>query len=430
MAGEKQAEEPIIAAEAVREEGGEEVFSVKNLLWNGGSAWDAWFSCASNQVAQVLLTLPYSFSQLGMASGIAFQIFYGLVGSWTAYLISVLYVEYRTRKEKEGVSFNNHVIQWFEVLDGLLGGYWKGVGLVFNCTGRGLTFSGLAVPPLFSFLLSTISGFGPRHDHLHRLVPRHCCYSPRTSGRCHALCSNKACMVFYGSHQHSLHLRGSCSHRRNNACNVEAAEVQMHILVCHPLCVHPHHSLSHRRLLGIRRPASRPLQRLCPPPQIRLARHCRRPNAHPPVHNIWIRIDAFVLRVGEDDRDARDEKHVSKGSGEVTSGDAHMVLGHYFPLLWPYKLRGWRASRYLHRLHHPLPRSYPHLSYPFRSSECGGKASVLSAKLDGHVSSEHLHSGLDHGRGLWFRRLGQHHQFHQASRHIWSFRQVLPMQAV
>ncbi|RAL39271.1 hypothetical protein DM860_002804 [Cuscuta australis] len=134
MAGEKQAEEPIIAAEAVREEGGEEVFSVKNLLWNGGSAWDAWFSCASNQVAQVLLTLPYSFSQLGMASGIAFQIFYGLVGSWTAYLISVLYVEYRTRKEKEGVSFNNHVIQWFEVLDGLLGGYWKGVGLVFNCT--------------------------------------------------------------------------------------------------------------------------------------------------------------------------------------------------------------------------------------------------------------------------------------------------------
>ncbi|KAM0002403.1 hypothetical protein Hdeb2414_s0327g00869131 [Helianthus debilis subsp. tardiflorus] len=36
----------------------------KNFLWHGGSAYDAWFSCASNQVAQVLLTLPYSFSQL------------------------------------------------------------------------------------------------------------------------------------------------------------------------------------------------------------------------------------------------------------------------------------------------------------------------------------------------------------------------------
>ena len=33
------------------------------------------------------------------------------MGSWTAYLISVLYVEYRARKEKEGVSFKNHVIQ-------------------------------------------------------------------------------------------------------------------------------------------------------------------------------------------------------------------------------------------------------------------------------------------------------------------------------
>jgi hypothetical protein len=62
-------------------------------------------------VAQVLLTLPYSFSQLGMVSGVLLQIFYGLMGSWTAYLISVLYVEYRARKEKEGVSFKNHVIQ-------------------------------------------------------------------------------------------------------------------------------------------------------------------------------------------------------------------------------------------------------------------------------------------------------------------------------
>jgi SNF family Na+-dependent transporter len=62
-------------------------------------------------VAQVLLTLPYSFSQLGMLSGILFQLFYGLLGSWTAYLISILYVEYRTRKEREKVDFRNHVIQ-------------------------------------------------------------------------------------------------------------------------------------------------------------------------------------------------------------------------------------------------------------------------------------------------------------------------------
>jgi auxin influx carrier (AUX1 LAX family) len=112
-------------------------FNVKSFFWHGGSVWDAWFSCASNQVsrqtsamaiasrpdptvtnrdsflqvAQVLLTLPYSFSQLGMLSGVLLQIFYGILGSWTAYIISVLYVEYRSRKEKEGVSFKNHVIQ-------------------------------------------------------------------------------------------------------------------------------------------------------------------------------------------------------------------------------------------------------------------------------------------------------------------------------
>lgn len=28
----------------------ESMFSMKNFLWHGGSAWDAWFSCASNQV--------------------------------------------------------------------------------------------------------------------------------------------------------------------------------------------------------------------------------------------------------------------------------------------------------------------------------------------------------------------------------------------
>ncbi|XP_023517378.1 auxin transporter-like protein 4 isoform X1 [Cucurbita pepo subsp. pepo] len=172
MLGQRQAEEAIVPTAANeaensggKEEGEEEnsVFQMKDLLWHGGSAWDAWFSCASNQVAQVLLTLPYSFSQLGMLSGIIFQIFYGMLGSWTAYLISVLYIEYRSRKEKENVSFKNHVIQvppplkpsssssffqyettsllllclvwqWFEVLDGLLGPQWKAVGLAFNCT--------------------------------------------------------------------------------------------------------------------------------------------------------------------------------------------------------------------------------------------------------------------------------------------------------
>jgi len=125
--------------EGIMEDETEQRGSMKSFLWHGGSVYDAWFSCASNQVlyqsishtkpikcvlfsrikiilicwqvAQVLLTLPYSFSQMGMASGVILQIFYGFMGSWTAYLISVLYVEYRSRKEKQNVNFNNHVIQ-------------------------------------------------------------------------------------------------------------------------------------------------------------------------------------------------------------------------------------------------------------------------------------------------------------------------------
>lgn len=27
------------------------MFSFKSFLWHGGSVWDAWFSCASNQVS-------------------------------------------------------------------------------------------------------------------------------------------------------------------------------------------------------------------------------------------------------------------------------------------------------------------------------------------------------------------------------------------
>ncbi|KAJ9683780.1 hypothetical protein PVL29_016327 [Vitis rotundifolia] len=141
MLPQRQAEEVMVSGlnetegdEREEDKGDESQLSFKTLLWHGGSVYDAWFSCASNQVAQVLLTLPYSFSQLGMLSGVIFQIFYGILGSWTAYLISVLYIEYRSRKEKENVSFKNHVIQWFEVLDGLLGPYWKAMGLAFNCT--------------------------------------------------------------------------------------------------------------------------------------------------------------------------------------------------------------------------------------------------------------------------------------------------------
>lgn len=62
----KQAEEAIVSSfnETELDGGGKEegtveeqpIFSVKNALWHGGSAYDAWFSCASNQVSTFLIS--------------------------------------------------------------------------------------------------------------------------------------------------------------------------------------------------------------------------------------------------------------------------------------------------------------------------------------------------------------------------------------
>lgn len=44
----KETEEGITESEVVEERGDES--SMKSFLWHGGSVYDAWFSCASNQV--------------------------------------------------------------------------------------------------------------------------------------------------------------------------------------------------------------------------------------------------------------------------------------------------------------------------------------------------------------------------------------------
>ncbi|KAJ7298217.1 hypothetical protein O6H91_Y009700 [Diphasiastrum complanatum] len=104
------------------------------IIWEGDSAFDAWLTASTVQIAQVLLTLPTSFAQLGLASGIALQVLYGLMGWWTCYVITSLYADYRRTKENQNVTFHNHTIQWYEVLQGLLGPRWMVIGLFFNIT--------------------------------------------------------------------------------------------------------------------------------------------------------------------------------------------------------------------------------------------------------------------------------------------------------
>ncbi|KAJ6425309.1 hypothetical protein OIU84_025973 [Salix udensis] len=284
-------------------------------------------------VAQVLLTLPYSFSQLGMLSGILFQIFYGLVGSWTAYLISVLYIEYRSRKEKENVNFKNHVIQWFEVLDGLLGPYWKAVGLAFNCTfllfgsviqliacasniyyindhmdKRTWTYifgaccaTTVFIPSFHNYRIWSFLGLGMTTYTAWYMAAAALIHG-QTEGVTHSA-PTKLVLYFTGA-TNILYTFGGHAVTGNHACHVEAPEIQVYLLDGDSIRVHTNHSLGYRRVLGLRRRAPQPFQCLCSPPQERFPRCCGCPHAHSPVYHIWVCMHAAVLRVGEGDRDA------------------------------------------------------------------------------------------------------------------------------
>lgn len=110
---------------------------VKKTLWHGGSNYDAWCNAVSGQVGQVILSMPYSYSQMGFGLGIFFHLLYSIVGIWTCYMLACLYLEYRGRKEKDGVSFKNHIIQYHEVMGYLVAPWLKGACLFFNIVTMG-----------------------------------------------------------------------------------------------------------------------------------------------------------------------------------------------------------------------------------------------------------------------------------------------------
>lgn len=75
-----------------------------------------------NQIGQVVLSLPYSFSQMGYAYGLVFLIFYGLLGAWTVYILTWLYFEFKSRCSLHGKVYpSRHVLQYHEVIGGLTG---------------------------------------------------------------------------------------------------------------------------------------------------------------------------------------------------------------------------------------------------------------------------------------------------------------------
>jgi auxin influx carrier (AUX1 LAX family) len=105
---------------------------LQKFVWHGGSVYDAWLNAVSAQVGQVILTMPTSYAQMGYKWGLIFHLMYASIGVYTCYLLARLYVEYRARKEKEGVDFKRHVIQYHELLGGLVGPWAMRISLFFN----------------------------------------------------------------------------------------------------------------------------------------------------------------------------------------------------------------------------------------------------------------------------------------------------------
>ncbi|EFJ22743.1 hypothetical protein SELMODRAFT_104259 [Selaginella moellendorffii] len=106
---------------------------ISRVFLRRGSAFDAWLTATTVQVAQVLLTLPHSFAQMGLASGVVFQLLYGALGCWSCYMTTSLYADYIWILDSQKLRKENHIIQWYEVLEALLGRWWKALGLLFNC---------------------------------------------------------------------------------------------------------------------------------------------------------------------------------------------------------------------------------------------------------------------------------------------------------
>ncbi|KAG0613864.1 hypothetical protein M758_6G134900 [Ceratodon purpureus] len=103
--------------------------------------------------------MPTSYAQMGYKWGVFFQIFYASVGIFTCYLLARLYVEYRTRKEREGVDFSKHVIQYHEVLGSLVGNWAKRASLFFNI----VTVGALSVVQIIA-CASNAYYLNPNHD--------------------------------------------------------------------------------------------------------------------------------------------------------------------------------------------------------------------------------------------------------------------------
>ncbi|MQM07823.1 hypothetical protein Taro_040669 [Colocasia esculenta] len=108
-------------------------------VWHGGSVYDAWLNAVAAQVGSLILTLPYTFSQMGYFFGVGAQFLYGAFGCWTVYLLSLFHAEASYRTRELGNLHKRHVLQYHEVIGIVAGKKLGRTVLAFNMVA--LTFA-------------------------------------------------------------------------------------------------------------------------------------------------------------------------------------------------------------------------------------------------------------------------------------------------
>lgn len=106
------------------------IHKIFSLLTSGGTNFDAFLLAASQEVGQVILTLPWVFSLVGMTSGIILQFFFATSALYTNYLLVNLHTEFRKRLKADTSDPRSndphYIVSYHDIMGYLIGPFWKG----------------------------------------------------------------------------------------------------------------------------------------------------------------------------------------------------------------------------------------------------------------------------------------------------------------
>jgi len=101
------------------------LYKLWKSMTKGGTVFDGFLLAASQEVGQVILTLPYIFSMVGMKSGIVLQFVFAAAALYTNALLVNLHTEFRKRLKDDPSdprsSDPHYVVSYHDIIGGLVG---------------------------------------------------------------------------------------------------------------------------------------------------------------------------------------------------------------------------------------------------------------------------------------------------------------------